>query len=252
MAGLALRAVMLAAGVGERLDDTAEHLPKALLEFGGRSLLARHIAHLRGLGVECLSVVVGYRADTIRDELAALEAGAFAHTIHNPAYREGSIASLWAGREALTYGGDVLLMDADVLYDPRVLARLVETGHESCFLMDRGFEDGDEPVRLCLADGRPVEFRKAARGTYDMVGESVGFFRFSAPIARAVVAAARAYIDGSRREVPYEEAIRDVLLSPHGPAFGYEDVTGLPWIEIDFPHDVARARAEILPRIEAP
>jgi len=31
--------------------------------------------------------------------------------------------------------------------------------------------------------------------------------------------------------------------------FGYEDVSGLPWIEIDFPEDVERAGAEILPSI---
>jgi choline kinase len=32
-------------------------------------------------------------------------------------------------------------------------------------------------------------------------------------------------------------------------AFGFEDVTGLPWIEIDFPEDAARATDEILPAI---
>ena len=33
--------------------------------------------------------------------------------------------------------------------------------------------------------------------------------------------------------------------------FGYEDVTGKPWIEIDFPQDLARARAEVLPAVDA-
>ena len=43
--------------------------------------------------------------------------------------------------------------------------------------------------------------------------------------------------------------IRDVLLtSPRG-TFAFEDITGLPWIEIDFAADVARAETEILPRI---
>jgi choline kinase len=32
-------------------------------------------------------------------------------------------------------------------------------------------------------------------------------------------------------------------------AFGYEDVTGLPWVEIDFAEDVRRARDEVLPAI---
>jgi choline kinase len=32
--------------------------------------------------------------------------------------------------------------------------------------------------------------------------------------------------------------------------FGYEDVTGLSWIEIDFPDDVRRAEEEVLPRVD--
>ena len=31
--------------------------------------------------------------------------------------------------------------------------------------------------------------------------------------------------------------------------FGFEDVTGMPWTEIDFPNDVGRAREEVLPAI---
>ncbi len=47
----------------------------------------------------------------------------------------------------------------------------------------------------------------------------------------------------------YEEAIRDLLRAVPPGMFGIEDVTGLPWIEIDFPADVARAETEVLPRL---
>ena len=40
-----------------------------------------------------------------------------------------------------------------------------------------------------------------------------------------------------------------VLLARRGDEFGFEDVTGIPWIEIDFPEDVERARRSILPRL---
>jgi choline kinase len=32
--------------------------------------------------------------------------------------------------------------------------------------------------------------------------------------------------------------------------FGYEDITGLPWIEIDFPEDIQRAQNQTLLEIE--
>ena len=41
-----------------------------------------------------------------------------------------------------------------------------------------------------------------------------------------------------------------VLLRRPAATFGYEDVTGLSWIEIDFPDDVRRAEEEVLPRVE--
>ena len=45
-----------------------------------------------------------------------------------------------------------------------------------------------------------------------------------------------------------EEAIRDLLqATPH--EFGFEDITDLPWLEIDFPEDIRRAEHEILPRL---
>ena len=40
-----------------------------------------------------------------------------------------------------------------------------------------------------------------------------------------------------------------LLAAPPG-NFAVEDVTGLPWVEIDFPEDLEKARSEILPRLE--
>ena len=48
-----------------------------------------------------------------------------------------------------------------------------------------------------------------------------------------------------------EEPIRDLIQAAQH-ALGVEDITGVPWIEIDFPEDIARARSEILPQLKAP
>ncbi|MFO0996775.1 MAG: phosphocholine cytidylyltransferase family protein [Alphaproteobacteria bacterium] len=242
-----MKAVILAAGVGQRLAGDGDDPPKALLRFGGRTLLARHIEILRPRGVEEIVVIAGYQAERITAEIARLGAGHFTRTVFNPDFREGSVVSLWTGRDAMRWGGDVLLMDADVLYDPRIMDRLLRSAHRNCFLMDREFEPGDEPVKLCLNDGHPAEFRKKIEGHHEVVGESVGFFRFEAGAAAEVVAAVGRYVAAARRAEPYEEPIRDVLQTAPRGRFGVEDITGLPWIEIDFPEDVRRANDTILP-----
>ena len=66
-----MHAIMLAAGRGIRLSNGAGH-PKCLLEFGGKTLLRRHIEILESLGIDRLTIVVGFKADEIHAELAAI------------------------------------------------------------------------------------------------------------------------------------------------------------------------------------
>lgn len=245
-----MRAILLAAGRGIRLGPLGFERPKCLLPFGGKSLLLRHIECLRGLGVDEIVLAVGYREGDVRAELDVAGCQPRPTTVTNPHFERGSVVSLWTVRDALRAGGDVLLMDADVLYDEAILARLVQRSG-NLFLMDRKFDDtGEEAVKICLSRGVGVEFRKrlAPALTYDLAGESVGFFRFSEPMAVALASRCADYVESGRLDEPYEEAIRDLLLE--APAqFGFEDITGLPWIEIDFADDVRRAEEEILPRL---
>lgn len=247
-----MKAVMLAAGVGNRLyGDDRSQPPKALLQFGGRSLLDRHIENLQALGVDELVIVVGFRQDEIITEAEKSAAG-YARPIFNPRYRGGPILSLWETRDVLRGGDDVLFMDADVLYHPAVLEKLVRADNPNCFLLDRDIEAGDDPVRLCIRDGAPVDFGKKIEGDFDLVGEWPGFMKMSPEIAAKVADALDDYVERGQVEVTYEFAMQKVLKEePHG-TFDVTDISGLAWIEIDFPSDLMRAESHILPRLSEP
>ena len=245
-----MKAIMLAAGVGRRLyGDGGDQPPKALLEFGGKTLLQRHIEVLRPLGVEELTMVVGYRKEDVLAEAASVAGADFVSAIENPDFLGGPIVSLWCARHVLRSGEAILFMDADVLYHPSLLERLMRSRHQNCFLLDRDIELGEDPVRLCIRDGNPVDFGKVVEGDFDLVGEWPGFLRLSPRIAARVADATETYIGRGESGVIYEEAMRDVLRDEPPGTFGYEDITGIPWIEIDFPSDLLRAEKQILPRI---
>ena len=241
-----MHAIILAAGVGRRLNQDRPQ-PKCLLEFGGLTLLERHCRNLSACGIARLSLCVGYEADQIAGALRDIaQPTALLH--YNPLYTLGSSVSLWSVRHALAGGDDVVLMDADVLYHPDILRRLVRSPAANCFLMDKEFAPGDEPVKICMVGNRIVEFRKriAPGLSYDCIGESVGFFKFDAATALRLARLIDAYVADGRRDQPHEEALRDLALASDV-HIGVEDITGLPWLEIDFPEDLVRANDEVLP-----
>ena len=85
--------------------------------------------------------------------------------------------------------------------------------------------------------------------TFDVVGEWPGFLRLSPAMARRTADAIAGFLVAGRHSESYEPAIRDILLDEPPRRFGYEDITGCSWIEIDFPEDLERARAVVLPQI---
>ena len=247
-----MKVVMLAAGIGARLGFAATNHPaKVLLRFGGKSLLQYHIEFFRRHDIDELVLGVGYHHQDIEQEIAALGAQDYVRTVFNANYEEGNIVTLWALRNELDCGESVLLMDADVLYDEELLERLINSRHQNCFLLDRALDPGDEPVKLCVRDGEIIEFRKWFSAEFDFCGESVGFFKLSAEVAKKIIVQSEHYLRLGRRQEPYEEAIRDVLLTSPRSTFAFEDITNIPWIEIDFAADIERANTVVLPLILA-
>ena len=64
-----MKALVLAAGLGERVRPLTEKLPKPMLEVGGRPLIHYAFAMLRSAGITQLAVNVHHLADQIRDGL---------------------------------------------------------------------------------------------------------------------------------------------------------------------------------------
>jgi choline kinase len=239
-------AIILAAGIGRRLGRAA---PKITLSFGGRSLLERHIEALHANGVTDIAITIGHGADLIRADLARIGVLDRVALIDNPRYREGSMVSLWVQRARLAAGAPVLLMDGDVLYDRRMIRRLLAAPPENVLLLDRAIEPGDEPVKICLDGDAIVDFAKLPERAGERHGESVGFFRFSPAMAASLAERVASYVEAGRGGAEYEAAIRDLILA-HPHRFGCADVSDLPWTEIDFDDDLVRAEREILPRVE--
>jgi len=240
-----VKAIVLAAGRGRRLEGDR---PKCLLDVGGRSLLERMLRRLEALGVGRVVLVVGYEAERIRAAVAGLDLGLEVAFVENPEFARGSVLSLWAAREHLDGGDDAVVMDADVLFPRPLLRRLLESPRPSAFLLDPSAEAGGEEMMLAARGGRVIRIaRRVDPAGYDRLGEGVGFLKVQASDQAALREAVGAFVDAGEVDRDYEDAVDRFLGAVE---VGYEETGGLPWTEIDFAKDLARARAEVLPAVE--
>ena len=238
-----MKAIILAAGKGTRLDGAAVK-PKCLVEVGGLTLLHRQIEVLQSLDIKEIVVVVGFGADSIReecgDEITFVENTRFAET--------SSLYSLWLAQEHLSEG--FVVLNSDVLFHPQLMADLLQSSCDNALLLSDSKEEtplGDEEMKVKVRDKLVVDISKEM-DPLEADGENVGIVKFSETGAKLLVEymnkliaagsvkdwAPRAFLEFARQHPLH-------ALSTHG----------LPWIEIDFPEDYRRAVEEVFPQMES-
>lgn len=239
-----MKAIILAAGVGKRLWPITQHRPKCLIELDGRSLLVRYFDALAGAGVREAVLVVGYKQEMIRAAVGTGLSGVRVHFLVNEQYYRGSVTSLWHATKE--FDGDVLIMDADVLFHREILRRLMASHFSTALLMDETVKQQTEECMVVVQGGRVIALTKKMPLHYDMAGEGVGFLKVAHRDTEELVRSLRTYMDRGEWDMEYEDALAEFFAQT---LVGFERIGGLPWVEIDFPEDVARAEREILPRL---
>jgi len=128
--GRRVRAILLAAGEGNRLRPYTLDRPKAMVELAGVPLVLRQLETLRSCGVEDIVVVTGYRADAI--EALGIP------TRHNAAYdRTNMVTSLMCAADLLDGSDDLVIAYTDIVYEKRVLEDLLACAEPLCITVDR-------------------------------------------------------------------------------------------------------------------
>jgi choline kinase len=246
-----MNAILYIAGRAVRLGQHAQERPKVLLEFNGQTLLERHVMLLARLRVTKLFVVTGHRRELLQAVFPALQLryGIEIEEMYNADFAEGSALSMHTSLPALEAVHDnLLIMDGDVLYDLRMLKRLIESPHRTALLVDRGYSTADDdPVLVPMRNGKPFDFVKKWQGQADSIGESIGFFKMDVADLPRLIAETKARFTGPGRKDSYDDILRVLVREGR---FGAVDVTGIPWTEIDFPADLEYAEKVVLPALD--
>lgn len=178
-----MKAFILAAGQGTRLRPLTNDRPKCLVELAGKPLLEHQLAVLRAAGVSDIHIIGGYRADQLRRPDATLHI--------NPRYAETNmVTTLFAAEEEMTADADIIISYGDIVFEPGVLAALIELDAPIALAVDRAWRRYwaarmEDPLvdaeTLKLTDGnRVVELGKKPQSYDDIEGQYTGLIKIRA------------------------------------------------------------------------
>jgi L-glutamine-phosphate cytidylyltransferase len=234
-----MQALILAAGRGRRLADPRDR-PKCLREVGDVPLLHHQLTALEAVDVLDVLVVVGYQQARVRDSV-----GSWARFVSNDRYSEtNSMYSFLLGERVLD--DDLLVMNSDIFCNPRMFELLVEAEGDA-LLYDSSSGEEDEQMKVHVRNGALVEMSKTL-SPHRVSGENVGILRLTRETAESTAAAAAALVAAGHERGWLAEAV-NFAAADH--RISCIDIAGWPWVEIDFPEDLARARNEVYPRVAA-
>lgn len=235
-----MKALIFLAGIGSRLKSVTDD-PKCLIKIGGKPIIIHHLDVLEDVGIKELVLVVGYKQEKIRELLGDSYKNIKIKYIENKDYLKGSILSLLYAKDE--FNDDVITMDGDVIFSKKILQTLMNPKNKNCFLVDFNFPDlGDEMKIVTNQQGvvRDVNY-KIEKQEGDVIGEEVGFIKWSkedAPIFRKVF---EDLLNQGVDDDVYEKAVR-YLINNNLCRFGVASTGNTPWIEIDFPEDLEKAK----------
>ena len=232
--------VILAAGMAKRLRPLTDTKPKCLLKVGDRTLLERTIDAMAATGITELVVVTGYRGEMIREWINTHRQTLKWTFIDNADYEHNNnIYSLWLAGQVVR-GQEFLLMDSDILCDPKAVAEVARQ-QEPALALNR-HELGEEEMKIVVdRDNRITEISKTCR-VEDAVGESVGIEKMTAAYSEALYRELDQMIEKEGLiDIFYERAFERLI--PQGHTFKVVDTTRFFSYELDTPEDFERATA---------
>jgi choline kinase/DNA-binding XRE family transcriptional regulator len=180
MSKLETKALIVAAGLGSRLQNLTENLPKCMLDFGGKTLLQRQIQAYNECNIKNITVIRGYKKEKINYKNL--------NYITNPDYKNNNILNSIFYAEKII-NGNIIISYSDILFDTNVVKRLLESDHDISVVVDidwQGYYVGrkDHPVSeaenvIFDSNNKVVKIGKISTQKEEVHGEFIGMIKLN-------------------------------------------------------------------------
>ena len=239
-----MKAIILAAGMGNRISKLSDGLPKSMFEFGNSSIIHFQIEQCLLNNINNFVIVLGYKYDILKSHVLEILSENQVQFVRNDNFaKTNTLYSLWLARDYMKE--DFVYFNADVLFHPDLLKKISKKSKFSELLLETK-SCAEEEVKMILDENMKVlEIGKKLR-VEDCAGEFIGIGKFNNEINNTFIKYLQYGVDNGQQNNYFEYAVNLLVKEETIIAVPTDD---LPCIEIDFPEDLIKARNEVFPEI---
>jgi choline kinase len=239
-----MKAVILAAGMASRLRPKTLDTPKCLLKIGNRTILERTIENLVVNSITDILIVTGFLGNKIKEFTASRFPSLKIQFIDNPLYEStNNIYSLWLTQPAFE-GSGMILLDSDIVFDDRIIKKLLESEYDNCLALVRHTLAGEEIKVKMDGNSKILEIGKEV-SIIEAAGESIGIELFSENMVIELFKAIHRKVSVEKRPDVFYEAAFQQLINERNSIYAV-DISDYFCMEIDTPEDFETAN-ELFP-----
>jgi histidinol-phosphate/aromatic aminotransferase/cobyric acid decarboxylase-like protein/choline kinase len=237
-----MKAIILAAGYGNRMRPLTDTQHKTLLEVGGRTIIGRIIDALVENGINETVVVTGYREAELKEWLTGHYPDVSFTFVNNPRYRQtNNIYSMALAFESVPMDADVILIESDLIFEPSILKRLVDAPYPTAALVDRYRSGMDGTVVTVCGDRISSVIPPHLQGeNFDFSDKykTLNIYKFSREFCETSFKKLLTWYARTLNDNCYYELILGVLIYMQQEVVHAVSVEGEKWAEVDDPNDL--------------
>tara|TARA_B100000900_G_C20596396_1_gene723585 strand:- start:1437 stop:2201 length:765 start_codon:yes stop_codon:yes gene_type:complete len=241
--------VLLSAGMGIRLGNQNQDLPKALLKINGKHLILYQLEKLQALGFQNVLLVVGFKQSLIKKKIGNNFNGMSIHYVMNEKFfGSGTAYSLY---KAKNFWDDdkhsILMLHTDLFYDLSILDNLLLNYKHSVLVIDKNYVNNTNDEMVVFAKNKIVyKVDKGPTDTLDAVGESLGINLFSSNFCESYFNFLEEFfLTKSNKKFHWEQTLKPFLEKNAQCPLKYIGIKKKLWININYSADLKYARSTI-------
>jgi choline kinase len=157
-----MKALILASGEGKRLRPLTYKTPKPLLKIiEDKTILDYQMDNLIGCGINDIIITTGPFEDKIKEHVEKNYPDLNVSYVHNPRYETTNyIYSLWLTKDLID--DDIILLHGDLLFDKKLLERLINEKCENCVLVNRTINPPEKDFKAVIETGDTKSYAEDA------------------------------------------------------------------------------------------